>query len=66
MAVALQRHHLLHLLGAEGHDPAHVVAGQIHEHHVFGDLLGVLGQFGGHAPVLGLSPAPTAGTGNGP
>ena len=29
MAVALERHHLVDLLGAEAHDPAHVVAGQV-------------------------------------
>ena len=44
MAVALDRHELVHLLGAEADDTAHVVAGQVHQHDVLGQLLGVLGQ----------------------
>ena len=42
MAVALERHHLVDLLGAEPHHAADVVAGEVDEHHVLGDLLRVL------------------------
>ena len=61
MAVALQRHHLLNLLGTKGHYASHVVAGQIDQHHVLGQLLGVLGQLGGHAPVVGLGSSSASG-----
>ena len=40
--VALERHQLLDLLGAELHDAADVVAGEVDEHHVLGALLRVL------------------------
>ena len=65
VAVALERHHLVDLLGAEAHDPAHVVAGEVDQHHVLGDLLGVLAQLGGQAAVLLVGAAPAAGAGDG-
>ena len=40
--VALEHHQLVDLLGAELHDPADVVAGEVDEHHVLGALLRVL------------------------
>ena len=61
MGVTLEHHQLVHLLGAERHDPADVVAGEVDEHHVLGPLLRVLGQLGGHAPVVVLGAAPAAG-----
>ena len=42
VAVALERHHLVDLHGAELDDPTDVVAGQVDEHDVLGDLLRVL------------------------
>ena len=42
VAVALEGHQLVDLLGAEAHDPADVVAGQVDEHDVLGQLLRVL------------------------
>ena len=57
VAVALQRHQLVDRLGAELDHPAHVVAGQVDQHHVLGPLLGVLGQLappgGGRRPRCG-------------
>ena len=44
MAVALDRHELLDLLRPEAHYPPHVVAGQVDEHYVFGNLFGVFGK----------------------
>ena len=66
MAVTLQRHHLGDLLGAERHHPAHVVAGQVHEHDVLGHLLGMLAQLGTQSAVLLLRSAPVAGAGDRP
>ena len=59
--VALERHQLLDLLGAELHDPADVVAGEVDEHHVLGPLLRVLDELGGQAPVVLLGAAAAAG-----
>ena len=61
MRVALEHHELFDLLGAELHDPPDVVAGEVDEHHVLGALLRVLGELGGHAPVVGLGAAAAAG-----
>ena len=61
MGVTLERHQLFHPLGAELHDPADVVAGEVDEHHVLGPLLRVLGELGGHAPVVVLGAAAAAG-----
>ena len=44
MAVTLDGLQLVDVLGPEAHDPAHVVAGQVDQHDVLGQLLGVLGQ----------------------
>ena len=66
VAVALERHHLVDRLGAEVHDPAHVVAGQVDQHDVLGLLLGVLAQLGAEAAVLLVGAAPSAGAGDGP
>ena len=44
MAVALDRHELIDFFRAEADDPADVVTGQVHQHDVLGQLLGVLGQ----------------------
>ena len=65
MAVVLERHHLVELLGAELDDPTDVVAGQVDQHHVLGDLLRVLAQLGAEATVLFVGAAPAAGTGDG-
>ncbi len=64
VAVALQGHHLVDVHAAELDDPADVVASQVHEHDVLGDLLGVLDELGGHAPVLLLGAAPPSGAGD--
>ena len=49
--------------GAELDDAAHVVAGQVDQHDVLGDLLRVLDELGRHAPVLlvGATAAARAG-----
>ena len=62
VAVALERHQLVDLLGAEPHDPTDVVARQVDEHDVLGDLLGVLAQLAGQAAVVlvGATPPPRA------
>jgi hypothetical protein len=62
VAVALEHHHLVHLLGAESHDAAHVVASEVDEHHVLRDLLRVLAELGPEPPivVVGLAAAPRA------
>ena len=65
VGVTLEHHQLFDLLGAELHHPAHVVAGEVDEHDVLGALLRVLGQLGGHAPVVALGAAPAAGPGDG-
>ena len=62
--VALERHQLLDLLGAELHDPADVVAGEVDEHHVLGALLRVLDELGRQAPVVLLGAAAAAGAGD--
>ena len=64
MAVALQRHQLVHVHRAELGHPAHVVAGEVHQHDVLGDLLRVLLQLGGHAPVVLVGAAAAAGAGD--
>ena len=66
VAVALEGHELVDLLGAEAHDPSHVVAGQVDEHDVLGQLLGVLAELAGQSPVVGVGRAPRAGAGDGP
>ena len=67
MAVALECHHLVDLLGPEGDHPPHVVAGEVQEHQVLGSFLGILDQFGSHPALLGVgaTPAPGAGDGTG-
>ena len=50
--VALERHQLLDLLGAEAHDAADVVAREVDEHHVLGALLRVLDELGLEPPVV--------------
>ena len=64
MGVTLEHHQLFHALGPEGDDPAHVVAGEVDEHHVLGPLLRVLGELGGHAPVVGLGATAAPGAGD--
>ena len=63
VAVALEHHHLVDLLGAEPHDATDVVAGEVDEHHVLGDLLRMLAQLGAEAAVVfvGRAPPPCAG-----
>jgi hypothetical protein len=65
VAVALEGHHLVDLLGAEAHHPAHVVAGQVDQHHVLGPLLGVLAQLGAEAAVVLVGAPRAAGAGDG-
>jgi hypothetical protein len=60
VAVPLEGHHLVDLLRAELHHAADVVAGQVDEHHVLGQLLRVLAQLGTEAAVLLLGAAPAA------
>ncbi len=66
VAVALQGHQLVDRLGAEAHHPPDVVAGQVDQHDVLGDLLGVLDQLAGQPAVLLGRAAPPAGAGDGP
>ena len=66
VAVALDRHQLVHLLGAEAHDASHVVAGQVDQHDVLGQLLGVLGQLPLEEPVVVLVLPTGPRTGDGP
>ena len=61
VAVALQRHQLVDVHGAESGDPPDVVAGQVDQHDVLGPLLGVLGQLGGHPPVVLVGRCPAGG-----
>ena len=42
VAVTLEHKPFVDLFGTEGHDPTNIVAGQVEQHHVFGDFLGVL------------------------
>ena len=65
MAVALNGHQLVDPLGAEPHDPADVVAGQVDEHHVLGPLLRVLDELCLEPAVLLVARAPPAGAGDG-
>ena len=60
VAVALDRHELVDLLGAEAHDPPDVVAGQVDQHDVLGEFLGVLGQLALEQAVVLLVLAPWA------
>ena len=46
------------------HDAADVVAGQVDEHHVLGDLLRVLDELGGEPAVVLVGRAPTTGAGD--
>ena len=64
VAVPLERQQLVDLLGAEVDDPADVVAGEVDEHHVLGDLLRVLGELGGHPPVVLVGTAAASGAGD--
>ena len=66
VAVPLERHHLVDLLGAELDDPADVVAGEVDEHHVLGELLRVLDELGAQAAVLLVGAAAAAGAGDRP
>ena len=66
VAVALERHQLVDVLGAERGDPADVVAGEVDEHHVLGALLRVLAQLGRQAAVVLVGAAPLAGAGDRP
>ena len=52
MAVALEHHHLVDLLGAEPHDATDVVAGEVDQHHVLGDLLRMLAKLCAEAAVV--------------
>ena len=64
MAVALECHQLVDLHGAELGDAADVVAGEVDEHDVLGDLLRIFAQLGRHAPVVLFGLAPPAGAGD--
>ena len=66
VAVALDGHQLVDRLGAELDHPPHVVAGQVDQHDVLGQLLGVLDQLAGQQAVLLLGGAPRPGAGDGP
>ena len=66
VAVALERHQLVDVDGAEAGHPPHVVAGQVDEHDVLGDLLGVLAQLAGHPAVVLVGAATAAGAGDRP
>ena len=66
VAVALERHQLVDVHPAEAGDAPDVVAGEVDEHHVLGPLLRVLGQLGGHAPVVLVGGAALAGAGDRP
>ena len=63
MAVPLHREQVADGHAAQFRDPAHVVAGQVHEHDVFGPLLRVGEQLGrqGRVLVRGGPAAPGAG-----
>ena len=65
MAVPLEHHRLIELLGAEANHSAHIVAGEVDEHHVLGDLLGVLAQFGAEASILLVGAAAPTSAGDG-
>ena len=66
MAVTLQCHQLVDLLGAVIDDTAEVVASQVDEHHVLGPLLRVLDQFSGQPAVVLVIAPPPPGAGDGP
>ncbi len=62
MAIALDGHHLVDPLGTKAHDPADVVAREVDEHHVLGELLRVLHELCLEPAVLLLVRAAPAGS----
>ena len=66
VAVTLEDHHLVDLLGSEPHDAADVVAGEVDEHHVLGDLLRVLAELGAEPAVVLVGLTASTGAGDGP
>ena len=66
MRVALDDHGVADAHRADFRHPAHVVARQVDQHHVFGALLGVGLQFGGQRQVFFRRAAALAGAGQRP
>ena len=66
VAVALERHQLVDVDGAEAGHPTDVVAGEVDEHHVLGALLGMFHELGGEAPVVLVGAAALARAGDRP
>ena len=64
VGVALDHHQLGHLDAARLADPAQVIAAQVHQHHVFGPLLGIGQQIRLKGPVFALVGAPGPGAGD--
>ncbi len=64
MAVALERHQFVDVHGAELGDATDVVAGQVDQHDVLGDLLRVLLQLARHPPVMVVVAPSAAGAGD--
>ena len=66
MAVSLERHQLVDVHGAELGDATDIVAGQVDQHDVLGNLFRVLLQLAGHAPIVVVVTPAATGTGDRP
>ena len=66
VGIALHHHELGDLDAAELAHPSHVVAAQVHEHHVLGALLGIGGHLGGQPRVVLLRPSARVRARDGP
>src|SRR4029077_3460827 len=66
MRIALDKFEALDLHGAVFADAAEVIAAEVHQHDVFGKLLGIGGEVGGQTLVLGFVSAAPARAGDGP
>ena len=66
VGVALDEHQPVHFHAAEVADPAHIVAAQVHQHHVLGALLLIVEHLLGQRLVFFLRGPARAGSGDGP
>lgn len=66
MAVLLERHHLVDLKRPEFDNPTDVVASKVDEHHVLGNLFGVLDELGCQLSILLLGRSALSGAGDRP
>ena len=64
VAVALKNHGFVELLSTELHHTTNIVAGEVDEHDVLGDLLGMFTQFSAETTILFIGPTTPAGSGD--